>query len=87
MKKPTDFTHHTIFKHPDHCINQIATRTLKSGDLLAVFNEERFTMHSPRLGGEDVLFNDPIHIPINYDYIYVKDVSFEAPAAGGQNYG
>jgi ABC-type transport system substrate-binding protein len=38
-----------------------------------VFNEERFTMHSPRLGGEDVLFNDPIHIPINYDYIYVKD--------------
>jgi len=30
-------------------------------------------MHSPRLGGEDVLFNDPIHIPINYDYIYVKD--------------
>jgi oligopeptide transport system substrate-binding protein len=38
-----------------------------------VFNEERFTMHSPRLGGEDVLFVDPIHIPINYDYIYVKD--------------
>jgi peptide/nickel transport system substrate-binding protein/oligopeptide transport system substrate-binding protein len=38
-----------------------------------IFNEERFTMHSARLGGEDALFNDPIHIPINYDYIYVKD--------------
>jgi peptide/nickel transport system substrate-binding protein/oligopeptide transport system substrate-binding protein len=38
-----------------------------------IFNEERFTMHSPRLGGEDALFNDPIHIPIDYDYIYVKD--------------
>ena len=45
MKKPTDFTHHTIFKHPEHCINQIATRALKNGDLLAVFNEERFPFH------------------------------------------
>ncbi|MFO1061246.1 MAG: ABC transporter substrate-binding protein [Dongiaceae bacterium] len=38
-----------------------------------VFNEERFTMHSPRLGGEDALFVDPIHIPVNYDYVFVKD--------------
>ena len=45
MKKPGSFTHHTIFKHPEHCINQIAMRVLKNGDLLAVFNEERFPFH------------------------------------------
>src|SRR5262249_9223670 len=45
MNKPSGFTHHTIFKHPEHCINQIATRTLKNGDLLAVFNEQRFPFH------------------------------------------
>src|SRR5262249_14743230 len=45
MKKPANVTHHTIFKHPEHCINQIATRVLKNGDLLAVFNEERFPFH------------------------------------------
>ena len=45
MRKPTNFTHHTIFKHPEHCVNQIAMRVLKNGDLLAVFNEERFPFH------------------------------------------
>ena len=38
-----------------------------------VFNEERFTMRGPRMGGADALYVDPIHIPVNYDYIYVKD--------------
>ena len=37
--------HFTIFKHPEHCVNQIATRTLRNGDLVAVFNEERFPYH------------------------------------------
>ena len=37
--------HHLIFKHPEHCVNQIAMRLLKNGDLLAVFNEERFPYH------------------------------------------
>ena len=37
--------HFTIFKHSEHCVNQIATRTLKNGDLVAVFNEERFPYH------------------------------------------
>ena len=41
----TDVSHHTIFEHPEHCINQIATRTLRNGDLVAVFNEERFPFH------------------------------------------
>lgn len=39
-----------------------------------VFNEQRFTMKSPRMGGDDKLYVDPVHIPINYDYVYVNDV-------------
>lgn len=38
-----------------------------------IFNEKRFTYHSERLGGEANLFTDPIHIPVNYDYIFAKD--------------
>ena len=38
-----------------------------------IFNEKRFTYHSERLGGDPALFTDPIHIPVNYDYIYAKD--------------
>ena len=40
-----DVTHHDIFRHPEHCINQIATRVLRDGTLVAVFNEERFPIH------------------------------------------
>jgi oligopeptide transport system substrate-binding protein len=39
-----------------------------------VFNEQRFTMRSPRMAGDDKLYVDPVHIPINYDYVYVNDV-------------
>ena len=39
-----------------------------------VFNEQRFTMRSERLGGDDALFVDPVHVPVNYDYVYAKDV-------------
>lgn len=38
-----------------------------------VFNEQRFTMHSERIGGEPALFVDPVHIPVHYDYVYAKD--------------
>ena len=41
----TDVSHHTIHAHPEHCVNQIATRVLRSGELIAVFNEERFPFH------------------------------------------
>jgi len=37
-----------------------------------VFNEERYTMKSERMGGADALYVDPVSIPINYDYVYVK---------------
>jgi ABC-type transport system substrate-binding protein len=37
-----------------------------------VFNEERYTMKSARMGGEDALYVDPVSIPVNYDYVWVK---------------
>ncbi len=39
-----------------------------------VFNEQRFTLRSERLGGPDEIFVDPVHIPVNYDYVFAKDV-------------
>jgi len=47
---------------------------MKDAPWAPVFNEKRFTYHSARLGGDPSLFTDPIHIPVNYDYIYAKDV-------------
>jgi ABC-type transport system substrate-binding protein len=38
-----------------------------------VFNEQRFTMKSDRLGGPDAIFVDPVHIPVHYDYVWAKD--------------
>lgn len=38
-----------------------------------VFNEERYTMKSERMGGEDALYVDPVSIPVNYDYVWVKE--------------
>ncbi len=39
-----------------------------------IFNEQRYTMKSTRMGGADALFVDPVSIPVNYDYVYVTDV-------------
>ncbi|MVO17966.1 ABC transporter substrate-binding protein [Parasedimentitalea huanghaiensis] len=39
-----------------------------------VFNEQRYTMKSERMGGADALYVDPVSIPVNYDYVYVNDV-------------
>ncbi|MEO9230637.1 MAG: ABC transporter substrate-binding protein [Devosia sp.] len=38
-----------------------------------VFNEERYTMHTARIAGDNSLFVDPVHIPVNYNYIYATD--------------
>ncbi len=46
---------------------------MKDAPWAPIFNEKRFTYHSARLGGDASLFTDPIHIPVNYDYIYAKD--------------
>lgn len=45
MSPIRNLTYHDIFRHPEHCVNQIAQRTLKNGDIPAVFNEERFPFH------------------------------------------
>jgi ABC-type transport system substrate-binding protein len=38
-----------------------------------IFNEQRFTMRTERLGGPDAIFVDPVHIPVNYEEVYAKD--------------
>ncbi|MEZ5777033.1 MAG: ABC transporter substrate-binding protein [Paracoccaceae bacterium] len=38
-----------------------------------VFNEQRYTMKSPRMGGADALYVDPVSIPVNYDYVFVTE--------------
>ena len=38
-----------------------------------IFNEQRFTMRSARMAGDDNLYVDPVHIPVNYDYVFVTD--------------
>jgi ABC-type transport system substrate-binding protein len=39
-----------------------------------IFNEQRYTLRSPVLGGPDEIFVDPVHIPVHYDYVYRTDV-------------
>jgi ABC-type transport system substrate-binding protein len=38
-----------------------------------VFNEIRYTMHSARVAGDDALFVDPVHVPVNYNYVHATD--------------
>ena len=38
-----------------------------------VFNEQRYTMKSERMGGDDALYVDPVSIPVNYDYVFVTE--------------
>jgi ABC-type transport system substrate-binding protein len=37
-----------------------------------IFNEKRYTVHSARMGGADALYVDPVHVPVNYDAIWIK---------------
>lgn len=37
-----------------------------------IFNEQRFTVRSSRMGGSDTLYVDPVHVPVNYNHIYLK---------------
>ena len=46
---------------------------MKDAPWAPVFNEQRYTIRSERIGGDDALFVDPVHIPINYDHVYAKD--------------
>jgi peptide/nickel transport system substrate-binding protein len=46
---------------------------MKDAPWVPIFNEQNPTYHSARIGGEPAVFNDPIHIPVHYDYIFAKD--------------
>lgn len=52
---------------------QIFTKIMDDAPWVPVFNEVRFAMHSERVGGDDVFFADPIHIPVHYEFVYAKD--------------
>ena len=45
MIQPKHIAHHTMLKHPEHCVNQVAMRLLRNGELAAVINEERYPFH------------------------------------------
>lgn len=45
---------------------------MKDAPWVPVFNETRYTMHSARLSGPEGVFIDPIHIPVNYENVYVQ---------------
>jgi peptide/nickel transport system substrate-binding protein len=49
---------------------QIYVDIMEDAPWVPVFNEQRFTLHSNDVAGDDSLFVDPVHIPVNYDYIY-----------------
>jgi ABC-type transport system substrate-binding protein len=38
-----------------------------------IFHEEHYTIHSARIAGPEAVFNDPVHIPINYNAVYATD--------------
>lgn len=53
--------------------SDIYMKVMEDAPWAPVFNEQRFTMKSPRMGGADALYVDPVSIPINYDYVYVSE--------------
>ncbi|GAB1477853.1 ABC transporter substrate-binding protein [Paracoccaceae bacterium] len=53
--------------------SEIYVKIMDDAPWAPVFNEQRYTMKSPRMGGEDALYVDPVSIPINYDYVYVTE--------------
>jgi len=49
---------------------QIYLDIMQDAPWIPIFNEQRFTYHSDKIAGDDSLFVDPVHIPVNYDYVY-----------------
>ncbi len=52
---------------------QIFIDIMEDAPWVPVMNEVRFAMHSARIGGKDIFFADPIHIPVHYEFVYAKD--------------
>jgi ABC-type transport system substrate-binding protein len=51
----------------------IFTKIMDDAPWVPIFDEVRYTAHSARIAGEPAMFNDPIHIPINYENVYATD--------------
>jgi ABC-type transport system substrate-binding protein len=51
--------------------SDIYMKVMEDAPWAPVFNDQRFTMKSDRMGGADALYVDPI-ATVNFDYIYVK---------------
>ncbi|MDR6756533.1 peptide/nickel transport system substrate-binding protein/oligopeptide transport system substrate-binding protein [Mycoplana sp. BE70] len=54
--------------------SDVYVKIMEDAPWAPIFNEQRFTMKSTRMGGADNLYVDPVHIPVNYDHVYVNDV-------------
>ncbi|SCY93493.1 ABC transporter substrate-binding protein [Paracoccus tibetensis] len=53
--------------------SEVYQQVMAQAPWVPVFNEQRYTMKSPRMGGDDALYVDPVSIPVNYDYVYVTE--------------
>lgn len=53
--------------------SQVYQQVMAQAPWVPVFNEQRYTMKSARMGGDDALYVDPVSIPVNYDYVYVTE--------------
>ncbi|MBU2957929.1 ABC transporter substrate-binding protein [Paracoccus sp. 1_MG-2023] len=53
--------------------SQVYQNVMAEAPWVPVFNEQRYTMKSARMGGDDALYVDPVSIPVNYDYVYVTE--------------
>ncbi|MGB8812720.1 MAG: ABC transporter substrate-binding protein [Paracoccaceae bacterium] len=51
--------------------SDIYMKVMEDAPWAPVFNDQRFTMKSDRMGGADALYVDPI-ATVNFDYVYVK---------------
>lgn len=53
--------------------SEVYMKVMEQAPWVPVFNEQRYTMKSARMGGEDALYVDPVSIPVNYDYVFVTE--------------
>ena len=56
----------------DKLWGEIYAKLMEDAPWAPVFNEQRFTMRSKRMGGDDALYVDPVHIPVHYDAVSVN---------------
>jgi ABC-type transport system substrate-binding protein len=52
--------------------SDVFVKIMEDAPWAPVFNEQRFTMRSKRMGGDDALYVDPVHIPVHYDAVSAK---------------